>query len=334
MSLTKHWSQDGCLSRVMLTHAPRQATVWLSFDVRQKQTMKTTWIIAALACVSFLISCKRRSEFHRDFPSIQPQIHVVDDSGSPVVGGRAKVITYYWYPSLFGNSKGKSYADEFPIKADGTAILALRRHHQITKQEIAVEVGGKTVFETRVDEDLDWAEFELEPREVHVVGVPALSPRRIYWRGQNVYEKKEYTIRSGNKSTQYSLLEGKFVDSGGDILFIVDRPSARDLGKFDKPVRLIIRPINGLLQRMSQHEVVFSLDGNIARWGDAESISLEAGNSRNWPAFMCNFGYSSRDGSRRALVSLHAHPVSERADEDARMSISIWSKVDLYENEK
>ncbi len=39
MSLTRHWSQADCLSQIVLTHALRQATVWLSFDVRQKKTM-------------------------------------------------------------------------------------------------------------------------------------------------------------------------------------------------------------------------------------------------------------------------------------------------------
>jgi len=247
-----------------------------------------------------------------------------------VSAGRTKVTTYYWYPSLFGNPRGKSYTDEFPLQKDGTVVLALRRHDQITKQEIAVEISGKTVFETRVDKDLDWAEFELQPREVRVTEIQDLRPRRVYWRGQNSYEKKEYTIDPEKGSAQYSLVEGEFVDSGGDILFVIDRPSAHDPSKNDKPLRLDIRPLDGLLQKMSQHEVVFSLQGDIARWGDAENISLEAANSRAWPAFICDFGYSSKDGRRRALVSLNAHPVSERADEDACMSISIWSKVDLY----
>ncbi len=295
--------------------------------------MRTTWIVAAIACVSLLTSCRRHPELHRDFPTIHPQIHVVGDSGNPITSGKVSVSTYYWYPSLFGYAKGESYTDEFPIQKDGTAILALRRHHQITKQEISVEVGGATVFKTRVDEDLDWARFELQPRGVHLVGVSFLRPRRIYWRGQNVYEKKEYTISPEAGSVQYSLLEGKFVDSDGDIAFILDRPSAHDPQKYDKPTKFIISPVNGLVQRMSEHEVVFSLDGDIARWGDAESISIEARNSRSWPAFKCAFGYSSGDGSVRSLVSLHAHPIVERANEDARMSISIWSKVDLYKNE-
>ncbi len=37
MSLTRHWSQDGCLSQIVLTHDLRQATVWLSFDVRHSE---------------------------------------------------------------------------------------------------------------------------------------------------------------------------------------------------------------------------------------------------------------------------------------------------------
>ena len=36
MSPTRRWSQDDCLSQIVLEHALRQATVWLSFDVRQK----------------------------------------------------------------------------------------------------------------------------------------------------------------------------------------------------------------------------------------------------------------------------------------------------------
>jgi hypothetical protein len=37
MSLTKRWSQDDCLSHIVLAHALRQATVRLIFDVRQKK---------------------------------------------------------------------------------------------------------------------------------------------------------------------------------------------------------------------------------------------------------------------------------------------------------
>ncbi len=47
MSLTKHWSQADCLSQIVLTHALRQATVWLSFDVRQKN-MSTLEFISSL----------------------------------------------------------------------------------------------------------------------------------------------------------------------------------------------------------------------------------------------------------------------------------------------
>ncbi len=36
MSPTRHWSQADCLSRIVLSHAPRQATVRLTADVRQK----------------------------------------------------------------------------------------------------------------------------------------------------------------------------------------------------------------------------------------------------------------------------------------------------------
>ena len=36
MSLTKRWSEADCLSRIMLSHAPRQATVSLTLSVRQK----------------------------------------------------------------------------------------------------------------------------------------------------------------------------------------------------------------------------------------------------------------------------------------------------------
>ena len=36
MRLTRHWSQDDCLSQIVLAHALRQATVWLSFDVRRR----------------------------------------------------------------------------------------------------------------------------------------------------------------------------------------------------------------------------------------------------------------------------------------------------------
>jgi hypothetical protein len=34
MSLTKQWSQCDCLSRRLLSQSPRQATAWLTFDVR------------------------------------------------------------------------------------------------------------------------------------------------------------------------------------------------------------------------------------------------------------------------------------------------------------
>lgn len=53
MSLTRQWSQDDCLSRVVLAHTSRQATVWLTFDVRQKQTMKYKYSCILLAISSY-----------------------------------------------------------------------------------------------------------------------------------------------------------------------------------------------------------------------------------------------------------------------------------------
>jgi hypothetical protein len=49
MSLTKRWSEADCLSRIMLSHAPRQATVSLALSVRHVEPQAK----GALASVPF-----------------------------------------------------------------------------------------------------------------------------------------------------------------------------------------------------------------------------------------------------------------------------------------
>jgi hypothetical protein len=42
MSLTMRWSEAGYLSRIVLAHAPRQVSVSLILDVRQKNYASST----------------------------------------------------------------------------------------------------------------------------------------------------------------------------------------------------------------------------------------------------------------------------------------------------
>jgi hypothetical protein len=191
----------------------------------------------------------------------------------------------------------------------------------------------RQVFRTQVDEDMDWAAFEGKPRLIRIAASSESKGRQIFWRGINVYEPKEYRIPITDHPIQYSLTKGEFVDSGGDISFLVDRPDTHDPDKVNKPVKLTIRPITGLMQKMTQHEVIFTLEGAVAKWGDTESISLEANNSRNSPAVKCALAYSSSDGMKRALLTLHANLVSEKDEEDPAMTFSIWAKVTTHENE-
>jgi len=53
MSRTRRYSQHVCLSRSVLTHSPRQAHVWLIFDVRQRHkhvVMATLHLMVGLPC--------------------------------------------------------------------------------------------------------------------------------------------------------------------------------------------------------------------------------------------------------------------------------------------
>jgi hypothetical protein len=55
MSLTKRWSEAGYLSHVVLTHALRQVSVSLIFDVRQNR-MKAWHLVTAALAVAALLS--------------------------------------------------------------------------------------------------------------------------------------------------------------------------------------------------------------------------------------------------------------------------------------
>lgn len=292
--------------------------------------MKIIVPLILAAWIAFLSSCRPQPKFHEDFPAIFPKVQVFNEAGQAVDGGHVSVVTSYWYPSLLGTRKGKVFTDEFPIGPDGVATLTLRRHHQITKQQITVEARKDGTFGTRVDDDLDWAAFQDQPRQIHLAEYPVKPPTRLYWRGINVWEYRDYDVELKDAPLRYSLTTGEFVASGGDILFIVEQPVAQDEDKLVKPVKLIIRALNGKMQQMTPHEVSFSTEGVVARWGDRESLSLEAPFRRHWPAVKCSFGYSSSTGAKRALVSFHVSPVRTRPDGVSLMTISLWAKVDLY----
>ena len=54
------WSEADCLSRVVLTHAPRQATVSLILGVRQKNKMRTILLLLVSALLAGCVSVKRQ----------------------------------------------------------------------------------------------------------------------------------------------------------------------------------------------------------------------------------------------------------------------------------
>jgi hypothetical protein len=285
-----------------------------------------------LAILTLTAACSREPKFHYGFPAIHPKLLIEDDKGKHVSGGRVVVTTNYWYPSLLGTQKGKEFIDEFPISPDGTTTLTLRQHHQITKQQLVIEAHDADPVTTRIDDDLNWASFETHPRKISVMKKPHLtSPVRTYWRGKNIYENRVYTVPLTGTPVGFSFKTGEFTKFDVDLIFTIERPASTDSAKIDKPVKITIKPTKGSIQKMSQHEVYFSLDGNLSTWGDTDNIQLEAKNSRSLPAMKGALAYTSSDGLTRALVSFWAHPVSEKLNDEPVMTVSLWAKIDHYE---
>ena len=62
-SLTKRWSQDERLSQILLTQALRQASVWLSFDVRHNTMTETRILLGLLGLLYLLIPIGKCAEY-------------------------------------------------------------------------------------------------------------------------------------------------------------------------------------------------------------------------------------------------------------------------------
>ena len=103
--LTRRYSQHVCLSRSVLTHSPRQAHVWLIFDVRQKMcalrffTLPTLlgWLAAFLTC-ALVHFASHLSEFGP--PNRSVDLLVKDYALAMAVGGLVIVVPTYVFVIL------------------------------------------------------------------------------------------------------------------------------------------------------------------------------------------------------------------------------------------
>ncbi len=82
MSLTRRWSQHDCLSRIVLPHAPRQATVRLTFNVRQNMKLKHSLQIASFAIAGGAIGFSFKTWLTHQ----EPQRYCIEVTGISVIG--------------------------------------------------------------------------------------------------------------------------------------------------------------------------------------------------------------------------------------------------------
>jgi hypothetical protein len=127
--LTKRWSEDGCLSQFVLTHALRQASVSLIFDVRQKKMPRYLLIILCLlfaGCITRTLSSPQldaRVAKHAhetvnwlDYMGTQNGFHYIRHSYT--LGARTYRIPV----------EQMHVSDPFPVNPDRRAWRPLKRH--------------------------------------------------------------------------------------------------------------------------------------------------------------------------------------------------------------
>ena len=293
--------------------------------------MHQTVLLYVVAFALLCGGCRRGMSFHEDFPVYLPTLHVVAENGMPIEDAVAQIETVYWYPTLLGQARSKTFTDVFAARPGGDVQLRVRRHPQITKITVRVSAKGYRDFSTRIDSDLDWSLFEASSRRIALVRDQVDRPcRKMTWRGRNLYEAKEYRILWDGTPQSFSCARGVFVASGGDLEFDVSRPEFDHPAKDDEPVSVKVRFRSGKVQRMSQHEVVFGIP-EIATWGDCDELEYSARNSRNWPPIHAAIAFSSADGSLRGAMNLLSHPVGEYHEDRPIVEWRIWMRVEFHD---
>ena len=290
-------------------------------------------LVGVLISVNILAiaACRRGQSFHEDFPVYGPRLLLVGEDGAAVGGAKATVTTVYWYPTLLGTPDSKTFVDEFTADSSGNLVLAIRRHHQITKITVSITAEHYRDLSVRIDPDLDWSLFEENPRRIPLVPDHCAGPiAKDVWRGINAYESQEHRVVCETGEVGFSLSDGKFHLAESDLVFEVSRPVYDDPAKEDEPVGVRVRYPHGRLQRLSENEAVFALRSPLGRWGDTDVLEYGAKNSRNWPAIHGTFAFSSADGTIRGTMSVAIQPVADHGAAQATTVFAVWCRVDRY----
>lgn len=267
----------------------------------------------------------RNDSFHRDFPTRNIRLTIVDEDGGPISHASAVVTTTYWYPTFFGTAKSTEYRDTFAGDAFGQMTVEARQHHQATRISLAITAHGRLPFETRIDDSTVWSESVTHSRRVALASARLKPTRKLYMSDS----MKESRVAWEGRPLYLSFATGEISQSSGDLVFEIDRPPADHPRKLDQPLRCRISYPAGQLQPMTSHEE-FALPGPLSRWGDRASVERTTPNSRHSPSFSESILFCSRDGAQRGALTIYCTPVIERDADPALMSISVRGRIEFY----